>query len=199
MSASYVRLAVPEIRRMAPDALRMLGLPMGQAEEASEAVVWTEAVVGGALRFLRLHSARLLWVPRPRVALYRQGRSAWLVDARGGSLLEFGRRITDFARCEASSATPVTLRVRNTYGAVFVPYLISRVNEHGISVSMAPSPIASSLEAASGDRPEKRQDIDVHMTQGPPVHQVSAFDAVPPDAEERFRVALRHGVTVDEV
>lgn len=199
MSTPHVRLALPEIRRMAPDALRMLGVPIGQAEETSEAVVWTEAVIGGALRFLRLHSTRMLWVPRPRVAVHRQGNSAWLVDARGGSLLEFGMRIMDFARSEAASATSLKLRVRNTYGTIFLPYLFSRIDEHGYSASALPSPREGCAKPMRGDLPESRHDVDLHVTQASSGPQASTLGEIPHDADERFRSAMSHGVSVSEV
>ena len=43
-------IAVPELRRYAPDALRMVGIPLGQSDETADMFVWTEAVVGGAVR-----------------------------------------------------------------------------------------------------------------------------------------------------
>jgi hypothetical protein len=129
-------IAVPELRRYAPDALRMVGIPLGQADETADMLVWTEAVTGGALRFVQSHRARLNWVPRPRPRVVRETPGEAVIDARGGSLLEFGIRIFDFVRAETAAARSrrVRVRVRNVYGAVFLPYLVARAAAQGIRI-----------------------------------------------------------------
>jgi hypothetical protein len=128
-------IAVPELRRYAPDALRMVGIPQGQSDETADMLVWTEAVVGGAIHFVQRNRARLLWVPRPRMRVVAESPEEIVIDARGGSLLEFGVRIGDFTCAEALAAGARRVVVRNVYGLVFLPYLTTRAAERGVEVT----------------------------------------------------------------
>lgn len=127
-------IAVPELRRYAPDALRMVGIPLGQADETADMLVWTEAVHGAALRFVQNNRARLLWVPRPRIRVVTESADEVVLDARGGSLLEFGVRIFDFVCAEALVSGARRVRVRNVYGVVFLPYLFACSADRGVRV-----------------------------------------------------------------
>ncbi|MBF8187682.1 hypothetical protein ITP53_18455 [Nonomuraea sp. K274] len=144
-------IAVPELRRYAPDMLRMVGIPLGQADETADMLVWTEAVTGGALRFLQTHRARLNWIPRPRPRVVTESPEKVVVDVRGGSLLEFGIRVFDFVCAETVAAGSRWVQVRNVYGEVFLPYLIARAAERGVHVeagdglAMAPSEESAGL------------------------------------------------------
>jgi hypothetical protein len=150
-------IAVPELRRYAPDALRMVGIPLGQADETADMLVWTEAVTGGALRFVQTNRARLNWTPRPRARVVTETPEEVVVDVRGGSLLEFGIRIFDFVCAETIAAGSRLVRVRNVYGAVFLPYLIGRAAERGVRVEAD----GFSPEAGAG---EKCADLTLRAT-----------------------------------
>jgi hypothetical protein len=91
-------------------------------------------VKGGALRFVQTNRARLNWIPRPRPRVVTETPEEAVIDVRGGSLLEFGIRIFDFACAETVAAGARQVRVRNVYGAVFLPYLTARAAERGIRV-----------------------------------------------------------------
>jgi hypothetical protein len=184
-----VLVAVPEIRRLAPDALRMVGLPQGQADETADMVAWTEAVVGGALRFMRLNRARLLWVPRPRVAIAMQKPGQAALDVRGGSLLEFGIRIFDFLCAEALEHGGIQASVSNTYGTVFLPYLVWRLRVSGVAIEC--------------DRLKQSPNSDHDEPPGEIIVRATALDVAgdahwQDDHAARFDLAVDHGVEVDD-
>lgn len=143
-------IAVPELRRYAPDMLRMVGIPLGQADETADMLVWTEAVTGGALRFVQSHRARLNWIPRPRPRVAADSPEEVVIDVRGGSLLEFGIRVFDFICAETLAAGARRVRVRNVYGEVFLPYLIARAAERGVHVKAGDGPAAGPSEESAG-------------------------------------------------
>lgn len=135
-------IAVPELRRYAPDALRMLGIPLGQADETADMLTWTEATGRRAIEFVRRHRARLLWKPRARARVVADGPDALVVDARGASLLELGVRLADLVYSETVRPTPRPVRVVAVWGTPFVPYLCAISAERGIEVAadLAPDP-----------------------------------------------------------
>jgi hypothetical protein len=149
-------IAVPELRRYAPDALRMVGIPIGQADETADMLVWTEATAGGAVRFLRIHRARLLWVPRPRIRVVHSDADLVALDARGASLLEHGVRISDFVTAEALAHGCRRVRVHNAYGALFLPYVVARAADHGVAVNVTTE---GRVEPTSDHGMEPRTDI----------------------------------------
>jgi hypothetical protein len=149
-------IAVPELRRYAPDALRMVGIPLGQADETADMLVWTEATVGGAVRFLRVHRARLLWVPRPRIRVLHSDTELVTLDARGGSLVEHGVRISDFVTAEAVAHGRRRVRVHNVYGRVFLPYVVARAADHGVAVTAI---FEGRVEPTSDPALEPRMDL----------------------------------------
>lgn len=139
-------IAVPELRRYAPDALRMLGIPLGQADETAELLTWTEATGGRAIEFVRRHRARLLWKPRPRARIVSDGPEELVVDARGASLLELGVRLADLVCGEAMRPDPRPIRVVAVWGTPFVSYLRAISAERGIEVSADLAPDTDGLD-----------------------------------------------------
>lgn len=187
-----MRTSVPELRRLAPDALRMAGLPLGQSDESADLFVWSEVMTGGALRFLRLNRARLLWSPRPRPVVTHTGEGTAQVDARGGSLLELGIRIADFARGEAAGRSGATVTVSHTYGSLFLPYLAWRCGRFGYDASF------TALDGAelTADPDERRTDVRLELSVAdPPTDPPRLSD--PAAAPERYRRALDEGLDVD--
>jgi hypothetical protein len=185
MTTGRVQVAIPELRRMAPDALRMVGIPLGQADETADMLVWTEAVTGRALRFLRLNRSRLLWSPRPRLAAVSEGSHETVLDARGGSVLDFGVRVASFACGEAASGSPVTVLLDNTYGSLFLPYLVWRSGAWGCE--------ARARVIGSGDTRAEPPDVE------PLVRvrlEVAPSRRGAPCLPGAFRVGLDDGLTV---
>jgi hypothetical protein len=136
MTAERARVSVAELRRVLPDALRMVGIPLGQADPVAEMVIWTAAMSTGAFAFLRRRRAQMLWVPRPRAVISNRNNGCIEVDARGASLLELGQPIFDLAVAEAITAGPTDIRVHRTYGDLFLPYLAWRAARQGVDVTV---------------------------------------------------------------
>lgn len=186
MTAGQVQVAIPELRRMAPDALRMAGIPLGQADETADMFVWTEAVTGRSLRFLRLNRSRLLWSPRPRLAVVSEGSHETVLDARGGSVLDFGVRVANFACGEAASGSPVTVLLDNTYGSLFLPYLMWRSGVWGYE---ARARVVGSNGDTQAEPPDVEPLVRVRLEVAPSRRGAPCL----PDA---FCVGLDDGLTV---
>lgn len=174
-------IAVPELRRYAPDALRMLGIPVGQADETAELLTWTEATGGRAIGFLRRHRARLLWRPRPRARIIADDPDGLVVDARGASLLELGVRLADLIYSETLRPKPRPIRVVAVWGAPFVPYLGAISAERGVKVAadLAPDPRGEDLP----------RELWLHGHPTTPR---------PTNADRAYRAALEHGISLSQ-
>lgn len=182
-------IAVPELRRYAPDALRMVGIPLGQADETAEMLVWTEAVYGGALRFVQQNRARLHWVPRPRMRVVSETADEINLDGRGGSLLELGIRLMDFVCAEALAHGSRRILVENVYGPVFMPYLMACAAERGVQVT-AGWDVLPSGRSATDREPRSTMTVDASVRRG----------ARPEDGRdcEGFRNAVETGIDLDD-
>lgn len=132
-----MEVAVPELRRYAPDMLRVLGIPIGLSDEVADTLVWSEAAIGGAVRFVQVNRPRLFWTPRPRLRVLTEDDLESVIDARGGSLLEFGARIIDYAVARARNLGSATVHVDQTYGEIFIPYLRHLAEYRGMRVEIA--------------------------------------------------------------
>lgn len=183
MTTERLLVAVPELRRMAPDALRMVGLPIGQADETADMFVWTEAVTGRALRFLRLNRNRMLWSPRARLGVVRERQNEVVLDARGGSLLECGIRVVDFACGEAArQGSSMSVVLENTHGSLFLEYLVWRSAVRGFRVRAS--------VAGGGQEP-----ADVEPLSGVRFH-VAAAEEDAPRLPGSYRAARDNGLMV---
>ena len=183
-------IAVPELRRYAPDALKMVGIPAGQADDCADMLTWTEAVIGGAVHFVQNNRARLLWTPRPRAHVVSEAPGEVVVDARGGSLLELGIPIFDFVCAEAKVHGQRLVRVNNTYGQIFLEYLTARCAQRGVLVDT--QIIADSDQTAESAYPAI--DLAVHADGGTAVESDSTrgLDTV------AYRQALAHGIELTD-
>jgi hypothetical protein len=137
VSVTTVHASFAELRRIAPDALRMAGLPLSQADEAAEMLAWTIASGADGLGHVR---DAALGAGAPRLTGPRT------VDLQGASLLELGMRIVDFACSDAG-----VLRVERAEGLIFLPYLARRGALRGYVVA-AGSVVAWPLADRSGVR-----------------------------------------------
>lgn len=174
-------IAVPELRRYAPDALRMLGLPLGQADETADLLTWTEATGGRAIAFVRRHRARLLWSPRPRARIVADEPQGLVVDARGGSLLELGVRLADLVCAETLRSPSRPVSVQAVWGTPFLPYLKAISAERGVKVD---AQLASDPDGKDGPRELRLR--------GQPATPHSATD------HPRYRAALARGIPLAE-
>jgi hypothetical protein len=82
-----------------------------------------------------------------------EGPDGVAIDARGGSLLEFGVRIADYLASEAMGRGIKEVRVDNIYGQVFLPYLVAGAAEHGVTVTVS---TIGRIEPTAGDDLEPR-------------------------------------------
>jgi hypothetical protein len=184
-----VRVAVPEIRRMMPDVLRMVGIPFGQAEICAELATWTEAARGGTITFLRTHRERLQWIPRPRPVVLADNPSAFVIDLRGGSWLEFGPAILSYAEAHASRSGSAAGSVRNVFGQIFVPYLGVAAARRGYQFEAHPvKPSGKDVAAPHADAPAEYR---VRCALGARLRQASADQA-------RYRTTLLSGHDIPE-
>jgi hypothetical protein len=155
-------IAVPELRRYAPDALKMLGIPAGQADDCADMLTWTEAVIGGAVRFVQHHRARLLWTPRPRARVVSETTGEVVVAARGGSLLELGIPIFDFICAEVLTHGKRLVRINDTYGEIFLDYLTARCAERGVLIETQ----FFTASATASESTDSAIDLAVHAAVG---------------------------------
>jgi len=132
MTATTFRRAFPELRRTAPDVLRMAGVPLALADEGADLLIWTEAAVGGALAFLR--ERRHERSGSPAVRSLTDAGDHVVVDLGGVSLLEMGLRAFDFACARAASGAAGMAVLRDTAGPQFLPYLARRCAQRGYAV-----------------------------------------------------------------
>jgi hypothetical protein len=119
MTATTVHASYAELRRMAPDALRMAGMTLAQADEAAEMLAWTVASGAGTLEHLRAGATGRA----PRLVGDRA------VDLGGASLLEHGLRVLDFVCAEEAC-----VRVEHARGAELAGYLARRGALRGYAV-----------------------------------------------------------------
>ena len=188
MTSERTRVSVPELRRVLPDALRMVGIPLGQADSIAEMLIWTAVMSPDAFAFLRRRRAQLLWAPRPRAIIASRGDGSVEIDARGASLLELGPPIFDLTVAEALTAGATDIRVHRTYGDLFLPYLIWRAGRQGVEVTVS-KPTGDELDGGAAAFAEDALGL-------------SAIRARPDRAAAlpaRYLDAVRDGIQLDEL
>ncbi|MGY4647032.1 hypothetical protein [Mycobacterium sp. URHB0021] len=185
-----INIAVPELRRYAPDALKMVGIPAGQADDCADLLTWTEAVVGGAVQFVQRNRARLLWTPRPRARVVSETPGEVVVAARAGSLLELGIPIFDFICAEARTHRQRLVRVNSTYGLVFLDYLTARCAHRGVVIDIQ-------IVTGGDQSPESTDpvlDLAVHAV----ADTAAEPDSTPGLDTPAYRQALAHGIELSD-
>jgi hypothetical protein len=134
-----IRVSVSELRRVLPDALRVMGISLGQADSVAEMAIWTATQSDGVIAFLRRRRAQMMWTPRPRAVISARSHASIEIDARGASLLELGSRIFDSVIACVDGGV-LEARVHRTYGDIFLPYLVWRAARQGFAVEVVRQP-----------------------------------------------------------
>lgn len=181
--ATDVRVSVSELRRVLPDALRVMGTPLGQADSIAEMAIWTATQTDAAIGFLRRRRAQILWRPRPRAVISARSESVVEIDARGASLLELGPCIFDCAVAQATGPATLTARVHQTYGGIFLNYLVWRARAQGFWVDV----VKRCGDASYQGRAEFGQDALILA-----IERLS--DPPQPALPDAYLHALRHGI-----
>lgn len=128
-----IHVAYSELVRASTEAVRGLGFPFGQADDAAPTLVWLQAVLGAGYPSLRLADGT-----RP-VAGWGQARLSksddfCAVDLTGLPLFVYGTRVSDLAVALAQKANGARLLVRGALGGWAAQYIVSRVAAAGIDV-----------------------------------------------------------------
>jgi hypothetical protein len=228
MSDGTMHVSVPELRRMAPDALRMSGLLRSQADECAEALVWTEAAFGGAISHLADSKNSLGLLKKGGLKCLRSPNGI-SVDARGGSLLEVGIRVFDFAWATARAENGHSrVLLKNVNGFRFLPYLVLHYAKQGAMVVArkrdAGFPLATNVRSlltvtgsCTGSRSSAltvARDFDDEdhrppafflematneaQLQGDPFRGLERMDDIDISASARFEDAVRNGLSLSE-
>ncbi len=167
-----------EMARSAPEVLRMLGCPYGQADDAVEALLYTQAALGRGYTLIKMTDAARTadWKP---VTLTQQADGTYVVDMRGAPLLLYAARLSDLVVARSVPEAETRVHVRNTFGGWVVPYLGHRLARSGLSstVRWSPPPRPSNLEAPESLAvtmcPDEGKPIEVMVSPG------EAFQATP--------------------
>jgi hypothetical protein len=179
-----VRVSVSELRRVLPDALRVMGIPLGQADSIAEMAIWTASRSGDVFALMRRRRAQMLWRPRPRAVVARCDAGAVEIDARGAGLLELGPAIFDCAVSCVGAGETIEVRVHRTYGDLFLPYLVWRAGRQGVRVRV----LEPTRDSADGGQAAFRSDALRLALSG----QAPDPAALAPPAE--YLHAVRHGI-----
>jgi hypothetical protein len=127
-----MHVSYAELMRIAPEALRALGLSFGEADGAVEGLVWTECVLGvgyAALRAAEQQRIERGWV-KPRVV--RQGTRPRL-DFAGAPLLLYAARVSDLVR---TTAPGDAVTIHGASGKLAVPYIAHHIGCAGLSTAI---------------------------------------------------------------
>lgn len=128
-----MRVSYGEMRRAAVDALRGLGLSFGQAEDAVEALLVTQAAFGRGYGLIRLAEAARD-DSRPRPAPESTGKGQERIDLRGATLLPWAERIADLLRARhAAGDRSYRPEVVDTAGGWVLPQIARRLALAGIA------------------------------------------------------------------
>lgn len=139
MSADTIRISYGELNRLAPEALRMLGISFGHVDGAVEGFVWTEAVLAQGLRLFANASDGIeprAGGPGCSVKIAGDGSNWTKIDLGGLNLLVGAGRVADFVASDAAHGAPHKVRVVGTSGGVMVPYIAYRLAKLGLSATL---------------------------------------------------------------
>ncbi len=153
------RLGYPELRRMAPEALRMIGLPLGLADRIADVLTWTEAATGRALHAAATLDGQVTQTVVPPVSPAADDSHHQVIDCSGASLLVFAPLIVDYLAAESHRGV-YSATLRNYVHPWFLLYAAYQVSRAGYRLEI--SPVGHSAEQAhafwgsqkDGEQPE---------------------------------------------
>lgn len=159
-----MHIAYGELIRGAVEALRMIGLSFGQADDCAEGFVWTEAVLSRGYDLLRLADGQRPSAGWPVPALSGLDVDPRVIDLAGLPLLAYGARLADLtstiAKGAARMSSVVAVGATGGHIAPYVAYRIARAGciagviwKNGSSriLSDAPDSLVVTAPAESGE------------------------------------------------
>jgi len=123
MSGMPTMLSLWEMRTHGQAALRVLGISFGASERATDLLVWSHAVDGGAVEFLVEHEDRIRSSADAPLTVVEESPRSVALDAHDQSLLTVGPAAIDLAVALAASEGSGSVVVRNSFGDRFAPAL----------------------------------------------------------------------------
>lgn len=155
-----MHLSFAELMRASSDALRGLGAPFGQADDAIECLVLTQCALGTGYALLHEADSRRSASWSAPVLEHRSDRETG-IDLRGQSLLMAAARVADYG---ATRERGTVLRVENTFGHHALPYLAHRAAVQGTAIAAAWRGVEGSAGAIA---------VAIPRANGPVVHWAS--------------------------
>ena len=145
MSTTFV--AVPELLRVGPWALRALGFSFGVAERGSIIVMLAEVLHRNGLRTLRVRTDALRRGAAVTSTRVNTGPGALKIDASGKSLIEVGPAAIDLAASAAERHDFARLTIEGIPDPEFLPSVLSLAPAYGLTAIA----IFGGLDSAGGD------------------------------------------------
>src|SRR5262245_19095596 len=125
-----MHVSYAELIRIAPEALRMLGIPFGHADDAVEGLVWTECVLGAgyaALKAARDRREACGWA-KPRLS-----HAASAFEFAGTPFLLYAARLADLVRISVPEGLS-KFEIHDASGKLVLPYVAHRLAAADLSV-----------------------------------------------------------------
>ncbi len=145
MPDSRQHVSLAEIERTAGDALRMLGLSVGHADDAAPVFVWTQATLGRGYDCIRLaETLRPTEGWPPPVATHSAAPS---IALHGAPLLFYANRIADYIQALGSPCQVTIAQTTGGWAAGFIAHRLAMVGM-GCVLRWLPA-----REAARGEAP----------------------------------------------
>jgi hypothetical protein len=132
-----VHIAYGELVRGAVEALRMIGLSFGQADDCAEGFVWTEAVLSRGYDLLRFTDEQRPSAGWRVPALSGLALDPRMIDLTGLPLLSYGARLADLTSTIAKGAGRMASVVAiGATGGHIAPYIAYRVARAGCAAGV---------------------------------------------------------------
>jgi len=132
------RLGYPELRRMAPEALRMIGLPLGLADRIADVLTWTEAATGRSLRAAARLDGQEQHVVLPDIHPATEDPHHPVIDCAGASMLIFAPLIVDYLAAESHRGV-YSATLRNYSDPSFLLYAAYQNSRAGYRLEISPA------------------------------------------------------------
>jgi hypothetical protein len=126
-------VAIPELLRVGPWALRALGFTFGVAERGSIIVMLTEVLHRNGLRTLRVRTDALRCGAAVTSTRVNTGPGALKIDASGKSLIEVGPAAIDLAASAVQRHDFARLTIEGIPDPEFLPSVLSLAPAYGLT------------------------------------------------------------------